>query len=59
VEEVYGRVIPKIPAGRIGNPRDVAECIVFLCSKAASYVNGAALDVGGGLLTGVDWAWPF
>lgn len=37
-----------IPLGRAGSPEEVAEVVAFLASDAASYLNGATLDVGGG-----------
>jgi NAD(P)-dependent dehydrogenase (short-subunit alcohol dehydrogenase family) len=37
------------PTGRAGDPREVAEAALFLASDAASYVNGQALAVDGGL----------
>lgn len=37
-----------IPAGRAGEPHELAEAIVFLLSDAASYINGVALPVDGG-----------
>jgi 3-oxoacyl-[acyl-carrier protein] reductase len=39
----------RVPLGRLGDPRDIARAVVWLASEAASYVNGAVLDVGGGL----------
>ena len=39
----------RVPAGRLGDPKDIAEAVAWLASDAASYVNGAVLDVGGGL----------
>jgi len=39
----------RVPAGRLGDPKDIAEAVAWLASDAASYVNGAVIDVGGGL----------
>jgi NAD(P)-dependent dehydrogenase (short-subunit alcohol dehydrogenase family) len=41
------------PRGRMGEPAEVAAAVVFLASDAASFVNGAALPVDGGLLAKV------
>lgn len=38
------------PAGRLGNPDEVAEAVVWLCSDKASFVTGAYLPVDGGYL---------
>ena len=40
----------KNPLGRLGSAEEQAEVIWFLCSGAASYINGAILDVNGGVL---------
>ncbi len=37
-----------IPLGRVGEPEEVAQAIVFLASAGASYITGAGLDVAGG-----------
>jgi NAD(P)-dependent dehydrogenase (short-subunit alcohol dehydrogenase family) len=37
-----------VPVGRYGSAEEVAAAIVFLCSDAASYINGAAITVDGG-----------
>lgn len=39
----------RIPAGRFGEPDEVAAAVLFLCSGEASYVNGSVLEVTGGL----------
>ena len=36
------------PAGRVGTPEDIANCILFLSSEKASFINGATLLVDGG-----------
>ena len=41
-------ILDRIPAARWGRPEDFAGPIVFLCSEAASYVNGTILVVDGG-----------
>ncbi len=43
-------VVESIPAGRIQNPEDMANAIVFLASDEASYIAGQTLNCSGGLL---------
>lgn len=47
--ELYKEWIPFIPVRRVGTPQEVAACVRFLASESASYVNGAAIVVDGGL----------
>lgn len=44
----------RIPLGRLGDPVDVANAVVFLGSDLASYINGAALLVDGGLFVNLQ-----
>lgn len=44
----------RIPLGRLGEPKDVAGCVVFLASDLARYVTGAALLVDGGLFVNLQ-----
>ena len=37
------------PVGRIGQPEDVANCVVFLVSEASDFITGATIDVNGGI----------
>ena len=37
-----------IPAGRMGEPEDIAEACLFLASPRAVYISGASLAVHGG-----------
>jgi 2-deoxy-D-gluconate 3-dehydrogenase len=43
-------ILGRIPAGRWGEPEDLAGAVVFLCSSAADYVHGTVLAVDGGWL---------
>ncbi|XDA97632.1 2-dehydro-3-deoxy-D-gluconate 5-dehydrogenase KduD [Sulfitobacter sp. LCG007] len=43
-------ILERIPAGRWGQPDDIAEAAVFLSSRAAKYINGAVLNIDGGWL---------
>ena len=42
------RVLAKTPMGRYGDPVEMCGPVIFLCSEAASFVNGAVLPVDGG-----------
>jgi 3-oxoacyl-[acyl-carrier protein] reductase len=46
--ELERAVLPTIPLGRIGNPEDVADVIVFLASEQSRWVTGQRVFVGGG-----------
>ena len=48
VDDVTAQAIAGIPAGRIGDPRELAAAAVFLASPAGGYVNGVNLPVDGG-----------
>ncbi|MBL4719662.1 MAG: SDR family oxidoreductase [Alphaproteobacteria bacterium] len=47
--EIKDEIAAKIPMGRLGSSQDIAKCCLFLASDLSSYVNGAILDVNGGL----------
>jgi NAD(P)-dependent dehydrogenase (short-subunit alcohol dehydrogenase family) len=41
--------LPRVPAGRPGDPEELAAAVVFLASPAAGYITGTTLVVDGGL----------
>ncbi|MFM2370308.1 MAG: hypothetical protein RIS85_30 [Pseudomonadota bacterium] len=45
----YDAINASIPAGKMGEPDDIAQAVVFLASPAAKYITGAELAVDGGL----------
>ena len=47
-KEQADAVIDGIPMGRPGEPQEVADAIVFLASKEASYITGEEIDINGG-----------
>ena len=47
-EEDARKVIDGIPMGRPGETQEVADTIVFLASKEASYITGEEIDINGG-----------
>tara|TARA_B100000989_G_scaffold278727_1_gene240756 strand:+ start:449 stop:1186 length:738 start_codon:yes stop_codon:yes gene_type:complete len=42
-------IISKIPSARLGNPEDIANAVLFLCSNQSDYINGETLHVNGGM----------
>mgnify|MGYP006264441565 FL=1 len=47
-EQVIANNGKGVPIGRYGTSEEVAALVVFLCSEAASYINGTAIEVDGG-----------
>jgi 3-oxoacyl-[acyl-carrier protein] reductase len=51
-EKILQGMIDHTPAGRLGQPADIAYAYLFLASDEAGFVNGAVLSVDGGVVTG-------
>ena len=41
------RIIPQIPVGRLGEPEEIARCVVFLASDDAGFISGSTLSANG------------
>lgn len=41
-------ILPQIPVGRLGEPEDIARCVVFLAADEAGFITGATLTANGG-----------
>ena len=48
-EEVKKNLISKIPSGNLGSGHDVSNCVAFLASDMANYINGETIHVNGGM----------
>jgi 3-oxoacyl-[acyl-carrier protein] reductase len=49
-EPVLQKMIEKVPLGRLGKPDEIASVYAFLASDDASYINGAVIEVSGGIM---------
>ena len=46
-EKVRESIIAQIPAGRLGEPEEIARCVAFLASDDASFINGSTISANG------------
>jgi 3-oxoacyl-[acyl-carrier protein] reductase len=51
-EKVIASMVEHTPAGRMGEPKDIANAYLFLASDDASFINGHTLSVDGGMVVG-------
>ena len=42
-------IVSKIPSGRLGEPDDIANAVLFLLSDQSNYINGETIHVNGGM----------
>ena len=42
-------IVSKIPSARLGEPDDIANAVLFLCSDQSDYINGETIHVNGGM----------
>jgi 3-oxoacyl-[acyl-carrier protein] reductase len=48
-EEIIEQIKKQVPLGRMGQPQDIADAVLFLASEAAGFITGHVLTVDGGL----------
>ena len=48
-EKFKETIISKIPSARLGEPKDIANAVLFLASNQSDYINGETLHVNGGM----------
>jgi 3-oxoacyl-[acyl-carrier protein] reductase len=48
--ERIASIVERIPVGRLAEPSEIAQLVVFLVSDEAAYITGATVDINGGLL---------
>ena len=49
-DKVREQLVGAIPLGRMGEPEDVANAVLFLVSDAAAYITGQVVNVDGGMV---------
>ncbi|TIP35940.1 MAG: SDR family oxidoreductase, partial [Mesorhizobium sp.] len=47
-EKVRESIIAQIPVGRLGEPEEIARCVVFLASEDAGFITGSTISANGG-----------
>ena len=47
-EVLKTKILPQIPVGRLGEPEEIARCVVFLASDDAGFITGSTISANGG-----------
>jgi 3-oxoacyl-[acyl-carrier protein] reductase len=53
VAEVMEGLVGGIPAGRMGDPKELGDLVAFLASERAAYITGTTLQIDGGYVRGL------
>ena len=47
-EEVLGKIVQRIPVGRLGRADEIARGVTFLCDENGGFITGSTLSINGG-----------
>ena len=47
-EDVLGKIVAKIPVGRLGQAEEIARGVAFLCDENGGFITGSTLSINGG-----------
>jgi 3-oxoacyl-[acyl-carrier protein] reductase len=53
VEDVMSQMVANIPAGRLGDPKELGNLVAFLASEHAGYITGTTIQIDGGYVRGL------
>jgi acetoacetyl-CoA reductase len=46
-EKAIEATISELPTGRLGEPKEIARCVLFLASEGSSFINGSIISANG------------
>jgi 3-oxoacyl-[acyl-carrier protein] reductase len=53
MEKILEEIVQEIPAGRMGDPQELADLVAFLCSPRSGYITGSVIQADGGMVKGL------
>lgn len=52
-EQVLSEMMSEVPAGRMGDPKELGDLVAFLASERAAYITGTTIQIDGGYVRGI------
>ncbi len=53
VDDVMSDMVENIPAGRMGDPKELGDLVAFLASERAAYITGTTIQIDGGFVRSI------